>query len=102
MNQDNKCCKQVSGEGTWGSFHMHGCRRPVKIERDGKLYCAIHDPEAVTKRRKLADERWTAKNRIARLKWYAYELLALLVESQTSTGDDWRERRDKLIEKINT
>ncbi len=44
---ENRCSKMVPGEGRFGSFYPARCRHRAKVERDGKPYCAIHDPEYV-------------------------------------------------------
>ncbi len=100
-----RCSVMVPGEGSWGSFHMHNCRRPVKTEREGKYYCTVHDPENEKLRREKLHAKWDAKSKARRKaelpRLYAHEMLALLTESQTSIEGDWRERRDALLRKIN-
>ena len=39
---EQKCSERVSDAYSW---HNHPCTKPVKVERDGKPYCTIHDPE---------------------------------------------------------
>lgn len=39
------CCVRVSGEGQWGDFNQRQCQKPANVERNGKWYCKIHDPE---------------------------------------------------------
>lgn len=45
MDKDTRCSVMVSGEGTWGAFHQHQCHKKAVVERNGKPYCKIHDPE---------------------------------------------------------
>jgi len=42
MAHTETCCERVSELGGW---HSHPCTKPVKVIRDGKPYCTIHDPE---------------------------------------------------------
>ena len=42
-----QCSVKVSGEGQWGAFHQHQCWKQATVERDGKWYCSIHDPEYI-------------------------------------------------------
>lgn len=42
--KDKQCCEKVWGAGVW---HTHQCKRKAVIEKDGKLYCKIHDPEYI-------------------------------------------------------
>ena len=39
------CSVSVNEPGTWGAFHPHPCGRRAKVERDGRFYCTVHDPE---------------------------------------------------------
>ncbi len=34
------------------------CSKPVTVERDGKPYCTIHDPERVAARREVRSKVW--------------------------------------------
>ncbi len=40
-----QCSIRISGEGRWGAFHPRQCENPAVVERGGKAYCKIHDPE---------------------------------------------------------
>jgi len=48
------CSERVSDYSGW---HFYQCKRPVKVEREGKWYCTIHDPEYIKSRQ----EKHTAK-----------------------------------------
>jgi hypothetical protein len=37
------------------------CPNNAKVERDGKPYCGIHDPERLAGVRRLAKRRWYMK-----------------------------------------
>ncbi len=71
----HQCSEKVSSEGSWGSFHQHKCQRPATIERDGKWYCKIHDPEYIKEKDKARTEEWERKWAIRRLETKAPMLL---------------------------
>lgn len=54
--ENQVCCINV-GDGT--GWHSYPCQRKVKVIRDGKAYCTIHDPEYI--KRKDA-ERWAKRD----------------------------------------
>lgn len=39
----NRCCKQVHDGPGYVGFHQ--CFHEAKVERDGKWYCGVHDPQ---------------------------------------------------------
>ena len=43
-----KCAERVYPSGSWCG---HDCTKTVKVERDGKWYCGIHDPVKVAEKR---------------------------------------------------
>lgn len=52
------CCETI-----WtppDQYHGRACAKPVKAERDGKHYCAIHDPERVKAKRLERDLSWAS------------------------------------------
>jgi len=53
------CSERVPDGGRWPSFH--GCTRAAKVERDGKRYCAIHDPERVKAKQQAREDSYTAE-----------------------------------------
>lgn len=95
-----RCCTRVYD----GTFSGHMCQKAPKVERSGKWYCHVHDPIAVQEKNEIRQARWRAEseasNKRYRLERAASEMLALLVESQTSIGGDWRERRDAILAKL--
>lgn len=51
-----KCCKTVYDAS---GFHYWPCDKRAKVERKGKWYCGLHDPErAMTKAQVRARENW--------------------------------------------
>lgn len=54
------CCERVwKGSGGWRPGYAD-CTRRAAVEREGRLYCRQHDPEAKEKRRQAAEARWRA------------------------------------------
>ena len=42
-------------------WHDRQCKKPAIVERDGKWYCKIHDPEYIKEKQRKADEAYKAK-----------------------------------------
>ena len=60
-NEGPRCCDQVYTHiGRWGQFTP--CTNRGVVERDGKLYCRMHDPEARAARRDARDAKYRAKS----------------------------------------
>lgn len=85
MTQERKqtppvCSKTVYGRGRWPQ--PHGCIRNGSVERDGKWYCAQHDPvakkERDAERRAAADARWAVIEKQRKLEAAAPALLQAL------------------------
>jgi hypothetical protein len=93
-----QCCASVYRPH---SFRPGRCEKKATVEVDGKPYCGLHDPAKVQARRDANLTAFNAKFDLRQARWRiereADNMLALLVESQTSIGGDWRERRDALI-----
>ena len=57
----SKCSVRVGGEN-YSALSGSPCRNPAKVERDGKFYCGMHDPDAIKGRREQrsveAHEKW--------------------------------------------
>jgi len=53
MGEHLECSKTVRGSH-WPATHP--CRKPYKVTRDGKDYCAIHDPARVRARFELREK----------------------------------------------
>jgi hypothetical protein len=56
-----QCSESVSSDGPWGSFHQHPCHKSAVVERDGKHYCKIHDPEYKKAKRDESMKKWQEK-----------------------------------------
>lgn len=55
---DNQCCKERH-VGRWA--RRQRCTRKGSVERDGKLYCKIHDPVLVEEKRNKRNAEYQAK-----------------------------------------
>ena len=65
-NTKPRCSETITKPGMWRSFP---CSRYGKVQRDGRWYCAQHDPEQVAKRAKEIRTRHNEKSRKNRIKW---------------------------------
>jgi len=59
------------------SWHSYPCSKNANIERNGKLYCTIHDPEYIKEKLKKREEMWEKEkcNKCSfslREVWYKY------------------------------
>ena len=50
-------------------FHASHCYRDAKVERNGKPYCKMHDPERVEAKRKSQNEKWEAEFKRKQTQW---------------------------------
>ncbi len=58
----NRCCELVCPREAWGAFHSHQCQKKAVVERNGKWYCAQHDPEAIRVRDEAKRVQWEAES----------------------------------------
>lgn len=65
-NKKQTCCKQIA---CLGGFHSHDCTKRVTVTRAGRNYCAIHDPEYISKKRAEKEKQWEKENKIEQKKW---------------------------------
>ena len=42
----------------WEGFQARGCSRKAVVEREGKMYCKIHDPEYIHMMDKKREEKY--------------------------------------------
>jgi uncharacterized Zn finger protein (UPF0148 family) len=58
ISSARECCARV-----WqtGRFRSAPCAKPPKVERDGKWFCAIHDPIRIEERNKAREAKWDAE-----------------------------------------
>lgn len=87
--ESKQCCNRRHGGGL--TFRGVLCSKPAKVTADGKRYCHVHDPEAVTKRHAGRAARWKAENAAAserfRLQSAAPKLLAALKQAASCLPD---------------
>ncbi len=55
---DPRCSATVPTAGMM--MHYHNCLNKAKVTRDGKPYCAIHDPIRLSARTKERQKKWDA------------------------------------------
>ena len=53
-----RCCRSISSGDPW---HRSQCSRAMKVMRNGKPYCAQHDPEKVAAKDTARNARWEAE-----------------------------------------
>ena len=56
--EGEQCSERVSPNDKWGAFHSHPCSIKAVVERDGKPYCKIHDPEYVKAKREISQQKY--------------------------------------------
>lgn len=65
MTDKRQCCESVRYPGNWPRYHA--CTKPAKVEREGRWFCGVHDPDRVkcaTDARSLKWERERATERL--------------------------------------
>ena len=80
---DKKKCSYRVFSGERGDIGGHPCMKPFKVTRNGKDFCAFHDPEVVKKRRRVQEAKWAEKSAAQDKRWKkecaAYEALDKLL-----------------------
>ncbi len=61
MSGPVRCSKRIF-DGSRVDFGGHMCRKKATIERDGKPWCKLHDPERVAAKRAEREARWNAEH----------------------------------------
>ena len=79
-----QCCKRV-----WRDHRDYPCARSGKVERDGKWYCGLHDPESRKRKDTERRAKWDLqyrqhehKRKIERLKE------EFIIEARTARAED--------------
>jgi len=70
-----KCSLKVNGYGRFGAFHTHQCSKNGVVERNGRWYCKIHDPEYIKKKQDKETQKFKEEQKKRRIELYAPELL---------------------------
>ena len=55
------CCDRVYDVNAPWSMRFSPCSRRAKVERDGKHYCGVHDPERLKAKREERRVAWQEK-----------------------------------------
>ena len=58
----------------------HQCSKKPIVERDGKLYCKIHDPKYVTEKRRKWQEEYDKEWIKKQARWHRAEVIASIFE----------------------
>ena len=58
MSDEVHCVAFIYGSNSWNA---HRCTRRMKVMRNGKPYCAQHDPEKVKAKRDALQAKWEAE-----------------------------------------
>ena len=59
MSAIKPCCALVYNASVWRTL---SCSKPAKVERAGKWYCTIHDPERVKAKRAARQSKFDAES----------------------------------------
>jgi hypothetical protein len=58
---NNQCVERVCPREEWGYYHQYQCSRKGVVARDGRWYCAQHDPVRVQERRAASTAKYQAE-----------------------------------------
>ena len=64
---ETQCSEEVRDSGRWPSYHR--CPKKAVVERDGKAYCKIHDPEYIKAKNAALQDRLKAEGDALSKKW---------------------------------
>lgn len=53
-----RCSATTPSQGGW---HWGRCHKPAKVEREGRHYCSVHDPERQKQKRQEKYRQWDAE-----------------------------------------
>ncbi len=59
IKETPQCCEMVYNRDIW---HHHQCSKKSVVERNGKFYCKIHDPEHIKAKEKKREERYNLES----------------------------------------
>lgn len=59
----SKMCCAVIWDSSFSRFRPKQCSKVAKVERSGKHYCTIHDPERIAQKKAERSEKWEEKYR---------------------------------------
>ena len=72
MTTQQRCEERVSRQGDY--WHTYQCSREAVVERNGKWYCKVHDPQYRAQKQKVRDAKkpQCPKCHIKSQRWWAY------------------------------
>lgn len=79
----NKCCKTVGWDVLYNE-HFE-CGKPGKVERDGKWYCGIHNPERAEVRQAERNAKYEKDRALTSARWEVSRLEKRVVENVLDT-----------------
>ena len=72
---ENQCCVKVSPNDRWGAFHSYQCSKKAVVNREGKFYCKIHDPEYIKAKSQKRTVEYTKEQDAKLYQWEREDLL---------------------------
>lgn len=72
--QTERCSVMVCPPDRWGAFFQRRCERKPTVERDGKLYCPIHDPVARDARDEARYQKYLKQSKRREAQVYAQQI----------------------------
>jgi len=61
ITKGEQCSKQIPNDSRY--LHYRSCSKRAVVERGGKLYCRIHDPEYIQAKQEKANIKWQKESR---------------------------------------
>jgi hypothetical protein len=77
----NQCSATVYPNDRWGSFHGYRCNKKAVVERDGKFYCKVHDPEYKAKKQAEASARFDMIYETRKTQWHRDKVIARIFDN---------------------
>ena len=79
--KQERCSARILDSGGW---HHYQCQKKATVERDGKLYCTIHDPEYIKAKREKQEAEWEAERIRKNAQWARQKALVAATEGLTT------------------
>jgi hypothetical protein len=67
----HQCVKRIAND-RW-SFHFHSCTKPATVQRNGKRYCKVHDPEYIKVKQDAIYLKCVNEHTLDRVKYVALQ-----------------------------
>ena len=78
-------------ERIYENFYSSQCQKTAKVERNGKWYCGIHDPEKVKARQDARQKKWEDKWARGKENQHQAEKLLKRLGVRGSAAYQWKE-----------